>query len=536
MNAFATALRNHANVTRTDNGALTPATTNSAVLDLFASGAAWRSRSEADVIRNFELAFAEDKELAVKCLFYIRDIRQGQGERETFRRILRHLYKSHKEVFDKVAVHVPEFGRWDDIFEYIQEPVISGALLAQLQSDSTSERPSLLAKWLPSERTASKKSAALAQNLFKLWAWKPRKYRKTIVAIRKKLKLVENALQRNALQEINYEHVPSRAALRYRKTFKGKDGERYAGFLAAVKSGKAKIKTATLYPYDLVHAIWGKGPDETVEAQWASLPNYFSRPTNVLVMCDTSASMQSPNNRPMEVARSLAIYVAERNTGAFKNLYMTFSKEPQLVEISGNDLFGKVNGFKSIVENTDLMKAFREIIKYAKHSNARQEDLPEMLVVISDMEFDAAVVGPKMSHQSGPMTYGNNNRNLNVWVQQAVLGYDYMGRPILGQAPSAPPEVFEETNFELAKKEFEAAGYVMPLVVFWNVNAQNDHQPVRRDERGVMLVSGCSPTILDQVLQMDWDRRAPEPPLLPTPMELCLAKLNSERYAAITLK
>jgi hypothetical protein len=487
-NPFVTAIRSQADMTRTENNALTHVSSGSNVLDMFAAGGAWRNRSEADIAQGLELALLEDPQLALRCLFYLRDIRGGQGERRIFRVGLQHLAAHHPNLFKQVFAFAPEYGRWDDLLSVSHAREVQLLLLSLLQVDQIAERPSLLAKWLPSENTASKATRAKARELMKAFGWTPRKYRKALSALREKLRVLERDLCAKRYGSIIYEHVPSKAALRYRKAFKKRDEQRYVEYLAKVKSGEKKINAGTLYPYDLVHEAWSKPGDETVDLQWAALPNYMEKPANALVMCDTSGSMASkigPKSSvsAMEVSVSLAIYIAERNQGPFHNLYMTFSSRPQIVTVGGNTLYEKVHKFQPIVENTDLMAAFREILKYAKWSNATQEQLPQMLLVISDMEFDQC-------------TSGGSFHSVNR----------------------------ENTNFQAAQVEFEAAGYKLPHVVFWNVCARGRQQPVTKHQSGATLVSGCSPSILKQI--MNWNA---------SPLELMLKTLNSERYAKITV-
>lgn len=505
-NPFATALRIGANMTRTENNAATHKTSGSSLLDFFASGGAWRSRTESDITRTFELAFCENPVLALRCLFYLRDIRGGQGERRLFRVILQHLLTNHPDAFRKILPLVPEFGRWDDVLHISGAPIVAGWLKNQLEKDIIAEKPSLLAKWLPSENTTSKGSVTTARSLIKAWGWKPRVYRKALSGLREKLRVLERDMCAKNWGAINYQHVPSRASLKYRKAFKKNDEARYTEYIGQVKKGEKKIHAGTLYPYDLVREVWTKSGDETIDAQWAALPNYFTRPTNALVMCDTSGSMNTGDSpSPMQVARSLALYIAERNQGPFHNLYMSFSMTPELVQVGGNTLFEKIQRFQPIIANTDLMAAFREILKYAKHVNAAQSDLPEMLIVISDMEFDSAC--NSSSQHSGGTAWSN-----------------YQTRAGSAVSPG------ERTNFQQARVEFERAGYKLPTIVFWNVAARNDQQPVTMHQSGAVLVSGASPAILKHVLNPGSELH------IPTPFELMVETLNSERYSKITLE
>jgi hypothetical protein len=473
-NPFLRALLGEVGYTKTENNAKTLRSSDSAVLDLFAAGAAWRTRSEADIVEAIELAWLENAELTLKCLFYLRDVRGGQGERRTFRIALQHLAGYHRDALIPNLQHVAEYGRWDDLISLGDAEFVTALLLKQLQADIAAERPSLLAKWMPSGNTASRATRHQAKLLMAAFGWTPRQYRKTLSGLREKLRVVERDMCAKRWGSIIYAHVPSNASLRYRRAFKKRDCQRYTEYLASVKKGEIKINSGTLYPYDLVHQVWKSPGDDTIDLQWAALPNYMDKPTNALVMADTSGSMAG---RPIEVSISLAIYIAERNQGPFHNLYMTFSSRPTICQVSGKTLYEKVHTIKPIVENTDIMAAFREVLRLAKKSKATQEDIPQMLLIISDMEFDQASA--------------NNKR----------------------------------TNFEQAAHEFKLAGYRLPTVVFWQVDQRNRQQPVRQHQSGAVLVSGMSPSILKQVMNFSQ-----------SPYDLMLKTLNSERYAAISLR
>ena len=89
-------------------------TTDSALLDLFATIGAMRNRDENEIIQKFELAFQEDPLGAMRCLFYSRDIREGLGERRVFRVILPYIAEKHTEELKHTLGFIPEYGRWDD--------------------------------------------------------------------------------------------------------------------------------------------------------------------------------------------------------------------------------------------------------------------------------------------------------------------------------------------------------------------------------------------------------------------------------------
>lgn len=482
------------NVAYTENAALAFRTTKSAVLDFFSNGGALRSRDENSIIGVFEKAFNEDPLLALKAMFYFRDVRGGQGERRTFRILLDWLAKNHPETVEQNLRLIAEYGRWDDLYTLvgtILEKEVFAIIDIQLAHDLKAERPSLLAKWLKSENTSSKKSRALGRKTRKALDISPRRYRKMLSELRRKIDLVEQHISKNEWGAIEYDKIPSKAGLQYRKAFRRHDEDRYQAFLDAVASGEAKINAGTLYPYEIAEKCTGYGPVSdaaTLNAMWDNLPNYFEGNDGVrgLVVADVSGSMAG---RPMNVSVSLAVYTAERNTGPFAGKYITFTDKPKLVTVNKeSSIVDKIQQVMhtDVGYNTNVEAVFDLILTTAVRSKMSQDDLPTHLYIISDMEFDAA--------QSG---YG--------WG-----------------ASRTKPDV-DERLFQTIERKFKDAGYKMPFLVFWNVNSRNDQQPMTMDQRGFQLVSGCSPSIFTSLLSNK----------AVSAYDLMLEVLNNERYAPI---
>ncbi len=479
-NQFTSALRFEGNKTYTENGAETLKSSGSRVLDFYATGAALRTRSEDDILNIWDRAWEDDQLLALKALFYIRDARGGQGERRTFRIILKRLAEQSPETVIKNFLNVVEFGRFDDLEELLDvaSPLkheLLKFIQATLQKDLAAERPSLMAKWLPSINTSSAETRRRGRIVAKFLGLSEKDYRKTLSALRAKLNVVERQQCAGQWDEINYSAVPSKAMLLYRKAYAKHDGERFAEFKKKVEKGEAKINAGTLYPYDIVGKVLNGDDDSTLDLVWQALPNYITKPFNGLVMADVSGSM---SGLPMAVSISLAMYIAERNQGAYHNLFMTFSESPEIVQVEGRTLQQKVRNLKRAhwEMNTNLQAAFAKILAVAKAKAVPQSEMPKILFVVSDMELDEA---------------------------------DSNGG----------------TNFDGIRRQYNEAGYELPTIVFWNVNSRNNHQPVRLDEQGVYLVSGCSPSILETMLNVTAG----------TPYELMVKALSSDRYAPVTV-
>lgn len=453
-------LKTEANKTFTENGAVTMASTNSSCLDLFATAGALRNASDEEIIERFVMAFAEDRDIAMKILFFARDIRGGMGERRFFRVVLKDLALNYPEIVRKNITNIAEYGRCDDILVLMDTPCEADAIVyirRTLESDISSMKNnsgvSLMAKWLPSANASSKETVRMAKKIARGIGMSEVNYRKTLSSLRAYMKILENNL-RVKDYSFDYQAQPSKALFKYRKAFIRNDNERYCAFVNRASENPGVLNTKTLTPYEIIRPVidgdtMSVADRKALDATWKSLENYAGS-GNTLVVVDGSGSMyEDMPVSPIAVAESLGIYFAERNTGAFKNHFITFSSRPQLVEIKGRDIFDKVRycmGFNE-VSNTNIEKTFDLILNTAVKYRMKQKDMPERIVIISDMEFD--------------------------WcTSDASL-----------------------TNFENAKMKFESHGYKLPSVVFWNVNSRSRQQPVTMNEKGVTLVSGTSPSI-----------------------------------------
>lgn len=485
-------LKKEANVTLTENGAVTNATSCSDCLDLFATIGAIRWQSEKNIEDRFIRAFSEDKDIATKILFYARDIRGGLGERRVFRVILKWLALNESETVKKNIPYVAEYGRYDDLFVLFDTPC-EGDMLALIKSQFDSDMKaleengevSLLGKWLPSANTSNKEAVAMAKKIAACFGMSEKEYRKALVKLRAHIKIIENNL-REKDYTFDYSKQPSQAMLKYRQAFIRHDRLRYSKFLDGVEKGEVKLNTATLAPYELVdslicwHSLKNISEDEkkAINTTWNSLPDYGSE-ENALAVIDISGSMYYTwcKPYPISVAYSLGIYFAERNKGPFKDHFIAFSATPQLIEIKGETFVDKlryINTFNEIA-NTDIEAVFDLILATAVKNKLPQSDLPDRLYLISDMEFDSAVENAELS------------------------------------------------NFENAKKKFKRSGYKLPEIVFWNVASYGSQQPVTMNDKGVVLVSGCTPKIFEMVAGGQTD-----------PYAFMMQILGSERYAKIT--
>ena len=490
-------LKAEANRTYTENGAAAHMTTGSNCLNLFATVGALRNSTKEEIVDRFAKAYDENANLAMKLLFYSRDIRGGLGERRVFRTILRWLATNHSESVIKNLNYIAEFGRYDDLLELMNTPCEQEMLTlikAQFAEDQrllgNNGAVSLLGKWLPSVNASNAQTVNNAKKIARALGMKDAEYRKALTALRARIKIIENSL-REKDYTFDYEAQPSRALLKYRKAFYRNDQERYDAYLSRVMEGKAYLNAENVSPYELVepYLSWenwhsnksymkamSEQEKKVLNATWKSLPE-FGRKGNALAVIDTSGSMYSYGKpMPASVALSLGLYFAEHNKGHFKNHFITFSERPQLVELKGNTFVDRLQYATSFSEcaNTNLEAVFDLILFAAARNRVKQRDLPEALYIISDMEFDSCV------------------------------------------------ENVSATVFENAKRKFAVYGYTLPKVIFWNVMSRNKQQPVTMNEQGVALVSGATPRLFSMALNGEM-----------SPYKLMMDILNGKRYEKI---
>lgn len=440
MDAFTNAM--FSNDALTNNGAVTHSTAGNSCLDLFFIAGASRFMSEEDIIILFMRAFREDKIVAVKILFWARDARGGAGEKRFFQVIMKYLAKMLPEVHEQLAIHIPTFGYWKDVF-VTESPNDNNLnwLATQLKENANAN---LLAKWFP-------RKGAWFVGMHKYLGMNAGEFRRMLVNMSN---TVEQAICANMWETIQYSKVPSVAGKRYSKAFHKHDGVRYESYITAVMEGKEKMNASVLFPSDLVNKVMVDGFNtKAYDAMWKSLPNFMEGcKERILPVCDVSGSM---TGQPMEVSIGLGLYISERNEGPLKDLVLTFSDEPQFHKIEGATLTERVTNLSRANwgMNTDLNKTFNVLLKRAIAGNVAQEDMPTKLLIISDMEFDQAC-----------------------------------GR---------------RTNFDLIKAAYAESGYEMPSIIFWNVNGRLGNVPVKANTPNTALVSGYSPSIIRSVLGGD---------------------------------
>jgi hypothetical protein len=429
----------------TENGMPTNSTSGNHCVDLFFTIGALRGQEPERILNNFIKAFYEDKTTALRILFWSRDVRDGAGERNTFRIIFKWLCENHPDTVIKNLRYVSYLGRWDDYLVAIgtgcEKEVVS------LIKEALDRGDQLCAKWMP-------RKGVVANILRKHFKMTPKEYRKLLVS---NTNVVENNMCSKTWDGIEYSKVPSLAMSRYTIAFRRNDTKRFESYLNDLSEGKTKVNTGAIYPYDVIKNV---GNGELAQRQWESLPNYMEDCSDlVLPLVDVSGSMTTniPNSNltPLQIAVSLGLYISERNVGPFQNYFMTFSQRPQLVHTVGTlkDRFYQMSRSEWGM-NTDLIAVFETLLKQSKNNNVRACDMPTKILIFSDMEFDACAESP------------------------------------------------DNTAMEIIRGKYKVHGYTLPKIVFWNLMSRKNNLPLKYNEDGTVLVSGFSPSILKSILNM----------------------------------
>ena len=464
----------------TENGMVTNSTSLNSCVDFFFQAGAYRKAEESDIIASFSAAFAQDHLRALKILFWARDVRGGAGERRVFRVCISHLAKYHLPYLMSNLEVISEYGRWDDylVLLGIRNDKLSQGVSNIILKSIKEDRNALAAKWMP-------RKGAIANQLRKSWGMTPKEYRKLLV---ENSNVIETHMCAKEWTKVNYSQVPSVAAARYPRAFMKNDMARYREYLAALANPalyeeNVKVNASAVYPYDVVKTL-RRGVEELAVEQWKALPNYLEGNTKMLLpVVDVSGSMGSSVSEGstltcMDVAISLGLYISEKNVGAFQNAFITFSERPSLQYLKGNlkERFDQLES-SDWGMSTNLESVFNLILDKAKSANLDASEMPEQVMILSDMQFNEAI----------------SNHSL--------------------------------TAHSMIREKYEKAGYSMPEIVFWNLQSRDRNVPVRFDEAGTALISGFSPAILTSLLNGTGI----------TPVLIMDETLNKPRYSKISL-
>lgn len=436
------------NTALTENGCSAHHSSLSSCLDFFYVSGASRGK---DIKADFIKALAENKDVGIRTLLWLRDAREGAGERQQFKDLMTVLVEHQDKVLEQIIPLIPELGRWDDllIFEGTKFQAQTFDLIAKALADNNG----LCAKWIPRQ---GKTASALRKHM-KIKT--PKEYRKMLVEL---TSVVETQMCAKQWDQIDFEKVPSVAAARYQKAF-GRNAEKeYEEYKAKLEKGEAKINASVVYPYDVVKSAT-RGDGVVASAQWKCLPNYLEgSEERFLPVVDVSGSMNckaggatsKSETTCMDVAVSLGLYLSERNEGVLKDVFMTFSEQPQLIRLEGT-LQQRVASLKKAPwgMSTNIQLVFNTLLAVARQHNVPSDEMPTKLLIVSDMQFNSCV---------------RDGNQVNAY-----------------------------TAFKQAYEEY---GYQLPQIVFWNVNCSSGTVPVTKGTEGTALVSGFSPAIMKSLL------------------------------------
>lgn len=456
MNQLVKAMQKQANKTETLNGAKAYKSTKNAVLDLFSSWGGMRGQDILPLLRN---AINEDLQLTLRCILWGRDIRGGAGERELFRNSLLHMATCGFPTLYKLLPRIPEVGRWDDLF--VLHNTQYWTAVVELVNQALKEGNGLCAKWMP-------RKGPVAEALRNGLGMSPKQYRKTLVNL---TKVVETQMCANKWDEINYEHVPSKAHQIYKQAFKRHSLDKYTNYLTQLTKGEKKVNASAVYPYEIIRQV---NEPQLMEAQWKAQPDYVPEGISFLPIIDCSGSMghlgyQAPKVQPLEVAISLGLYLSERNKSIFKDMFVTFSANPQFQYVKGN-LSNRMKQMSTAEwgMHTNIQAVFDRLLDLAVKNKVDPKDMPTHMIIVSDMQFDRCC---------------KNNNN-----QKQIM------------------------------KQFKGAGYAAPILVFWNVN-DHGNKPVTESRENTVLVSGFSPSIMKTLLKADVESITPVAQMMETLMQ-----------------
>ena len=539
---MATTASTASSFTRTENGAVALDTSGNHIVDYFMMYT--RTLTKEQNHQFLEKCWAINPQKTVAVIFNGRDRLKGKKEKTVSNQAMLWLRNNKPYTYmNNILTYVNKYGRWKDLLYICYENSGDGIIhknyeltlfanklredlmdlkIQELRDEEAAttdvgdgaavatDKPkkinsvSLCAKWSPSENDRNDRRKQFAKKIATILYGKDdtkkmEKYRKEyLVPLRNKINIVETLMCNNEWDKINYEGVPGVASRRLHKAFSNHDSERYCEYLAKVRSGDAKINVAGILPHELANYYINLRntqdefeENETIELQWKTIIDNIKNSSgggsdilgNSLAIIDLSGSMFSASNGsiPAQVAIALGIITSQCCKGMFKNKFITFSENPELVSLIPDAEYAEYiekgsepslyTCFKSLVEvefgfNTDFVKCCEMIIKYGKDNNICDEDMPKKLFIYTDMQFDEAT--------------SDNTENNGI-----------------------------EVLYKTIVKMFKASYYTPPKFIFWNLNSSHKETfPVNCKTEGTAMISGFSEQLLK--IFMTYDEFKPE--------------------------
>jgi hypothetical protein len=377
----------------------------------------------------------------------------GAGNRQGFRDIIQWLGDNETEWVAANIHLIPMYGRWDDLmalYGTAAEPFALELWADAIQSDDASVTP-LACKWADRQDSKLRKACGLG----------PKEFRKLVSE--KTGWVVEKSMCSGNWENIPFSQVPSVAGSRYRNAFKKHQQARYEQWCLSLATNK-KVNAATLFPHDIVRLVHST-PDADaafttlVETLFENMPNYIDNPdVKIMPICDFSGSMDckaSGSVSCLDVSLALGLYCSDRlgKNNPFYRKLIPFSTNSKLESWVGRTVIEAVRSIPNgYCGSTNIRSALENLLNSAKMWNVKPNDMVNTLLILSDMQWDGGAV-------------------------------DDTGKGVI----------------ESCMKQWEAAGYKRPQIVYWNLNGYNN-QPATVRTKNVCMVSGFSPTILKTVL------------------------------------
>lgn len=396
---------------------------------------------------------AGNKELSMKLLFWLRDCRGGAGNRSGFRDCMRWLAETEPAWLNANTSLIPEHGRWDDLRYLFGTDVEEEAV--KVWVDAIKKGHGLASKW------ADRTDKPILRSLRKSGTVRDiGEFRRLLSKNRDNI--VERKMCQNEWDAIKYPHVPSVAMSRLNKAFGRHDPEGFAKFKEKVEKGEEKINASVLFPHDCTRAVYN-GDKQIADAQFTALPNFMEgTKRRIMPIVDTSGSMGcnvGGSIRAIDVSTSLGLYCSDRIEGPFHRKFIQFCDEGKFTDWTGKKFSECYAGggyysrgiFNGAIGSTRIDKALDLILSMATTWQATDEQIPNTLLIISDMQF----------------TGGCSTDNMTV-VEHCI-------------------------------KKWEDAGYSRPDILYWNTNGYAG-APTTINHPNVGLVSGFTPSVLKAVL------------------------------------
>ena len=515
-----TLLKSDDNKTLTENGAVAYKSIGDKLVDLDASVMSLRNATAEEVMEKFHAVYSENPENAIIWMFMVGDIREGKGERDTFNRCMDFLVKHNPKVVGSLLPLIPEYTRWDyatrlmlsddDYVSRKAEDLVVEQLREDIAAVEAGKNPSLLAKWLPSIQTKKAGQRRIVFKIEKQMGLDHKSYRKTISHLRDYLNIIEKSLSTKDISNINMEALTSHQNLKYGSVLQRIDPAARKEYLEKVMTGEARMNAGVVYPYEILHRYcpywYVNSYNLDLEALWKMLPREGAGDT--LVIRDGSGSMtqrisEKSNATCLNVATAFAIYFSEQLQGPLHDKFITFSSSPEIVDMSHlatlKEKIELCNRYDDY-SNTDIKKTFDLLLETLVAGNAKPEEIPKNIMLLSDMEFDDCFAKEEESAAE---------RHCSCW---------------------------NKSVFEHIREEFKEHGYELPRMIFWHINANRVVQPLIDNECGLVILSGFSPDTYNMVVKGEIDKEivdvetGEKKVVTMTPEEQMAKRLSAPRY------